>query len=252
MTAGFFFRALLRESRGARGRLAFFVACLSVGVAAVVAVAGLSASLDEGIRSEARQLLAADLAIDGNRPLPPGLDLAKIGLAGAARTDVRETVTIVAAPPASPGPGAPELPGPSQLAELKVIHGDYPFYGDLKLNPQRPLRELLRPDTAVVAADLLAHLHLQSGDTLRIGGQPFRIAGLVLSEPDRISVSMTLGPRVFLSAEGFDRTGLETRGSRVGHRTLIKLPAGSGASVREIEARLRRALPETVDRKSVG
>jgi putative ABC transport system permease protein len=247
VTAGFFFRALLRESRGARGRLAFFVACLSVGVAAVVAVAGLSASLDEGIRSEARQLLAADLAIDGNRPLPPGLDLGKIGLGGAARTDIRETVTIVAAPPA-----APSLPGPSQLAELKVIHGDYPFYGDLKLNPQRPLRELLRPDTAVVAADLLSHLHLRSGDTLRIGGQPFRIAGVVLSEPDRISVSMTLGPRVFLSAEGFDRTGLETRGSRVGHRTLIKLPpgsgAGSGASVQEIEARLRKALPETVYR----
>jgi putative ABC transport system permease protein len=247
VTASFFFRALLRESRGARGRLAFFVACLSVGVAAVVAVAGLSASLDEGIRSEARQLLAADLAIDGNRPLPPGLDLGKIGLAGASRTDIRETVTIVAVPPA-----APDRPGPSQLAELKVIHGDYPFYGDLKLNPQRPLRELLRPDTTVVAADLLSHLHLRSGDTLRIGGQPFRIAGTVLSEPDRISVSMTLGPRVFLSAEGFDRTGLEARGSRVGHRTLIKLPPGSGASsgasVQEIEARLRKALPETVYR----
>ena len=35
-------RAVLRESRGARGRLGFFVACLAVGVAAVVAVAGLS------------------------------------------------------------------------------------------------------------------------------------------------------------------------------------------------------------------
>jgi len=245
VTAAFFWRALFRESRGARGRLTFFVACLSVGVAAVVAVAGLSASLDEGIRGEARQLLAADLAIDGNRPLPPGLDLARIGLAGAVRTDVRETVTIVAAP------GQPAQPGPSQLAELKVIDGEYPFYGDLKLNPQRPLRELLRPDTAVAASDLLAHLHLRTGDTLRIGGQPFRIAGVVLSEPDRISISMTLGPRIFLSGEGFARTGLETRGSRISHRTLIKLPAGAAASirtVRDIQARLRQALPETVYR----
>ncbi len=251
MTPGFFFRALFRESRGARGRLTFFIACLSVGVAAVVAVSGLSASLDEGIRGEARQLLAADLAIDGNQPLPAGLDLAKIGLAGAVRTDVRETVTIVAAPPAAPAPGQPEQPGPSQLAELKVIDGEYPFYGDLKLNPQRPLRELLRPDTAVAASDLLAHLHLRTGDTLRIGGQPFRIAGVVLSEPDRISISMTLGPRIFLSGEGFARTGLETRGSRISHRTLIKLPAGAAASIRtirDIQARLRQALPETVYR----
>ena len=38
MSPRFFFNTLIRESRGARGRLAFFVACLSVGVAAVVAV----------------------------------------------------------------------------------------------------------------------------------------------------------------------------------------------------------------------
>jgi putative ABC transport system permease protein len=238
----FFFRTLLRESRGARGRLAFFVACLSVGVAAVVAVAGLSSSLDEGIRTEARQLLAADLAIEGNRPLPPDLDLGKLGLADAERTDIRETVTVAAAPPVSA-----DRPGKSQLVELKVVRGTYPFYGKLELRPARPLSELLAPDTVVVAADLLAQLGLRQGGTLRIGGQPFRIAGVVLSEPDRISISMTLGPRVFLNPEGFSRTALEGRGSRVGHRTLIKLPAGAATDVDTIRAlreRLRAALPE--------
>ena len=53
----------VRESRGSAGRLAFFAVCLSVGVAAVVAVAGLSQALDSGIQAQARQLLAADLAI---------------------------------------------------------------------------------------------------------------------------------------------------------------------------------------------
>ena len=46
---------------GSGGRLAFFVVCLAVGVAAVVAVAGLSAGVDDGLRSKARELLAADL-----------------------------------------------------------------------------------------------------------------------------------------------------------------------------------------------
>jgi predicted lysophospholipase L1 biosynthesis ABC-type transport system permease subunit len=108
VTAGFFFRTLIRESRGSRGRLLFFVACLSVGVAAVVAVAGLSASLDDGIRSEARQLLAADLAIESRRPIPKDLNLATAGLAGAERTDLQETVTVVAAPSRAAGePGPP-------------------------------------------------------------------------------------------------------------------------------------------------
>ena len=39
MKASLYLRTLMRESRGARARLAFFVACLSVGVSAVVAVA---------------------------------------------------------------------------------------------------------------------------------------------------------------------------------------------------------------------
>ena len=38
-----YLRSLVRETRGARGRLAFFAACLAVGVAAVVAVAGQKA-----------------------------------------------------------------------------------------------------------------------------------------------------------------------------------------------------------------
>jgi putative ABC transport system permease protein len=234
----FFLTTLARESRGSRGRLAFFVACLSVGVAAVVAVAGMSASLDEGIRVEARQLLAADLAIDGRRPIPPGLDLAKAGLAGARRTDVREMVTVALS-------GPPGSPGRSQLVELKVVDGVYPFYGKLDLRPQRPLSELIGPNTVVVGSELLSTLHLKQGDTLRIGGAPFRIAGVVLSEPDRVSVSFTLGPRAFLAPSGLARTQLEGRGSRIGYKALLKLPPGFPAeSIASAKERLEAALPD--------
>ena len=196
MTPGLFFRSIARESRGARGRLAFFVACLAVGVAAVVAVAGLSASLDEGIRREARQLLAADLKVEANRPIPPKVLAAIDRLPGAERTAVRETVTVSTAPPRG------EAPGPSQLVELKAIDGEYPYYGTLELEPRQPLRELLSEDTAVVAKELLGRLGLAVGDDLLLGGQRFRIAGVVLSEPDRVSVQMSIGPRVLLSGQG--------------------------------------------------
>jgi len=240
MTPAFFFRTLLRESRGSRGRLLFFIACLSIGVAAVVAVAGLSGSLDDGIRSEARQLLAADLAIEGRHPIPPHLDLAAAGLAGAERTDIEETVTIVAAPPRAGG-----QPGRSQLVELKAVSGNYPFYGQLVIEPRHPLSQLLTPQTTVVASELLARLGLEVGDSLRIGGKPFQIAGIVLSEPDRISISMTLGPRLFLSGAGFRRAGLAGYGSRIEHRTLLKVPAGFPLSALDAaKEKLQRTLPE--------
>jgi putative ABC transport system permease protein len=229
----------MRESRGARARLLFFVACLSVGVSAVVAVAGLSSSLDDGIRLEARQLLAADLAIVGNRPLPAGFDPTG-GTPGVQQTRVAEAPTVVAAPPDAAG-----HPGPSQLVELKAITGDYPFYGRLVLKPARPLGELLAPDAAVVASDLLARLHVRLGDSLRIGGLSFRIAGVVLSEPDRVSVSFTVGPRVFISGAGLARTPLMGRGSRISHRLLLKFPPGTaGSTIQAVAERLKQTIPD--------
>ena len=238
MSLGFYFRTLARESRGSRGRLVFFIACLAVGVAAVVAVAGLSASLRDGIRREARQLLAADLAVRGDQPIPPQALNAIAALSDAQRTDVKETVTVAAALARGGQPGA------SQLVELKVVNGVYPFYGRLDLRPQRPLHELLTPGTTVVASELLSRLGLKVGDSLLIGGQPFRVAGTVLAEPDRVGISLTLGPRAFLSGGGFARTHLEDQGSRVGYRTLVRLPdRTSGPELDAAAERLRRALP---------
>ena len=46
----------------------------------------------------------------------------------------------------------------------------------------------------VVSDDLLLRLNVHTGDTLHIGGQDFRIAGVVLSEPDRMTGTPQRGP----------------------------------------------------------
>jgi putative ABC transport system permease protein len=233
----FYARAIRRESRGARSRLVFFVACLAVGVAAVVAVAGLSASLDRTIRGEARQLLAADIAVESRRPLPASLADALRPIAGVERADLTEMVTVAAAPPSAGGAGR------SQLVELKVVEGGYPFYGRLRLEPDRPLASLLAADTAVVGPDLLSRLGLRVGDGLRLGGAEFRIAGTVLAEPDRMGGTFSVGPRVFLAHDGLKRTVLEGAGSRVLYRALLKLPTETPAArTKAIAASLDTAL----------
>jgi putative ABC transport system permease protein len=238
LSPGFFLRTLLRESRGSRGRLTFFIACLAVGVSAVVAVAGLSASLDQGIRREARQLLAADLAVRGSQPIPPAVNGALAKISGIQRTNLRETVTVATVA------GVNGRPGPSQLVELKVVDGVYPFYGKLVLKPALPLHELLNARTTVVGSELLAHLGRKVGDDILIGGQPFRVAATVVSEPDRVSISFTLGPRAFLSGEGFARSSLEGQGSRVSYRALFKLPETlSAAELSAAAAAVKGVLP---------
>jgi putative ABC transport system permease protein len=256
MTARSYLRFLRRESRGSRGRLAFFIACLAVGVAAVVAVAGIAAGLESGVRREARRLLAADLAVEGREPLPAALDRALAELARelggpVERADLRELVTVVAAPaPKGPGgaPPADGAAGRSQLVELKVVGGRYPFYGELALAPDRPLAELLdRPEGGAVAApELLDRLGLEVGDRLRVGGIEVPVAGVVTAEPDRLggAFGFTAGPRLFLGAGAFERTGLETVGSRIRYRALLRLPEGAGEAGAERAAEaVRGVLP---------
>ena len=117
MTPRLYVTWLLRDSRGARGRLTFFVLCLAVGVAAVVAVAALADNLDQGLRKEAKQLLGADLAVSGRRAPPPAIDEAAARIPGARSCLVRELDTMSAAVVA---PG--KLP-PSLLVELKAVCG---------------------------------------------------------------------------------------------------------------------------------
>jgi putative ABC transport system permease protein len=239
MNASLYFKYMTRESRGSGGRLAFFVACLAVGVAAVVTVAGLSSSMDEGIRAKARDLLAADLVVEGGRPIPEKLNEALRLLPGAKRADLREMVTIVAA---ADGPSA----GSSRLAQLKVVDGEYPFYGDLVTEPDRPLDRLLDEGSVVVASDLLSSLGLGRGGRLRVGGVEFTVTAVLFKEPDRLDINLAaLAPRVFLAPEGLARTGLEGWGSRILYKALVKMPEGSDAGeVRAAAVTIREALPE--------
>jgi putative ABC transport system permease protein len=199
--------------------LLFFVACLAVGVTAVVAVATHAGALDRGIRGEARQLLAADLAVSGSEPVDP--DARELLAARGARTaTTRELVTVVATDGEVAGSSAL---GSSLLVELKAVDPGYPFYGSLVTDPPRAV-EVLADSDLLVAPDVLSRLGLSRGGTLKVGGVPFRIAGLIQGEPDRLGGVFTLGPRVLMTSAGLARTNLEQFGSRIGYRLLAALP----------------------------
>ena len=239
MSPGFFLRQLRRESRGARGRLVFFALCLAVGVAAVVAVAGFSATLRAGLRAEARELMAADLKLSGSKPAPPEIEALLAAEPGIEITRVAELVTVVAAPAGTPGAGR------SRVVELKAVDGRFPYYGELTLAPARPLDELLANRGAVAAPELLERLGLKVGDPISVGGRLFTLTGTVLAEPDRLGRAFTLGPRLFLSGASLAETGLAETGSRVRRALLLRLAGAANAErATELGARLRAALPE--------
>jgi putative ABC transport system permease protein len=235
---------MARESRGASGKILFFTSCLALGVAAIVVVAGLSNGIDRGLRRDARQLLAADLALRADKPIPAVVSQAVEALVakrpGAQATSLRELATVVSIP------GTAGAPGPSALVQLKAVGDGYPFYGAVATTPALPLSGLLDPEGVLVAPELAEKLQLATGSVLKIGGKDFVVRGRILSEPDKVNVSFSLGPRVMLSLPGFARTGLEAFGSRVDRVILVKLGNGTGTADAESAAKvLRAAIPET-------
>ena len=244
MSPALLLRWALRESRGARGRLMALTACLALGVGAVVAVTSSVAAIGEGVGDRARDLLGADLVVSSHDPMPEVLDAVLAEVApGARRTDVIEIRSMAAAPADEHGPGR------STLIELKVVSGPFPFYGDLTLDPPGELHAALDEHSAIVAPALLSALGLERGGTLRIGGVDFTIARTVVSEPDRLGISFTLGPRVFLSREGFERTDLLGFASRVDHKAMLALPPG--VDEQAVAERLRVELDDPTVRRRV-
>ena len=159
---------------------------------------------------------------EGARPLE--MKLNNLAGRGVHRTWITETVTMAA---------SAATPDPLLISVKAVDPAAYPFYGVVKLNPPRPLREALDASSVAVSDDLLLRLNVRTGDMLRIGGQDFRIAGTVASEPDRMTGSLNVGPRVMITRQGLDRTGLISVGSRASERYLFRLPAAGRPGVEE-------------------
>jgi len=178
-----------RDLRSAPGKFGFVVLSVAVGVAALVGVRGFSDSFRRTLSTEARSLMAGDLSARLFHE-PSAEEASQIATlakpAGIRTTWVTETVSMASVPP-DPVP---------MLVSLKAVDpGEYPYYGNAVLEPAMSLQQALDGDSAVVAEEFLIRLNAKVGQKLRLGGREFRIAAVLMQEPDRITAGTGLGPR---------------------------------------------------------
>jgi putative ABC transport system permease protein len=225
-----------RELQASRGKFLFVILSVAIGVAALTGVRGFSDSFQKTLLGEARTIMAADLSARMFRQPTAEEEQALNAMAshGIQRTQITDTVSMVS----SPGDPVP------LLVSLKAVDPQqYPFYGKVDLQPAGDLRQVLTDSTVVVAEDMLIRLHTQVGAGLKIGDSTFRIAAILVREPDRLSSGMGLGPRVMMTQSALEKSGLLQQGSRSGERFLFKLAPNSG-SVAAVRARLEQVLPD--------
>jgi putative ABC transport system permease protein len=225
-----------REARASSTRFLFVILAVSLGVGALTGVRGFSQSFRGMLMRDARQLMAADMTVRTFALPTPAQQsvLDKLARSGVDQTGITETVSMLSVASQST----------PVLVSIKAVDpAVYPFYGTLKLNPPVTLRQALRPDTVAVSDDLLVRLDIKTGDTVKLGEANFRIAAVVIAEPDRMAGSLNVGPRILMSRAGLDRTGLITLGSRAAQRVLFRFEPNS-VPIEKARAELKEAFPD--------
>lgn len=225
-----------RETRASTGRFVFVILAVAAGVAALSGVRGFSQAFHTMLQRDARTFMAADLTVR-TFDLPNAQQVAAmddLAAHGVKRTQITETVTMALPPNANPDDAVPVL-----VSVKAVDPAMYPFYGSVTLDPAQSLKTALTPDAVVVSDGVLLRLGAHIGDSVKIGGQYFRIAAEVTNEPDRMTGSINVGPRVMISREGLERTGLLVPGSRASERFLFKVPVAM--KIEDVRAELTKA-----------
>ena len=231
-------RIAWRELRASPAKFLFVILAVAIGVGALSGVKGFGYAFRGMLLRNAKQLVAADLqAQTWLLPTPEKVrQLQAIGTEVGGVTQVTETVSMAAS-------GHENVP---QMVSVKAVDPrSYPYYGHLTLQPPRSLRALLKDDsTVVVTPELLMRLKVKPGDDVRIGGKPFRIAGTVVTEPDRLASGFGPGMRIIMTRAGLERTGLIQFGSRAAQRFLFKLKPGTDLNA--VKAQVRKVLPGAI------
>ena len=213
-------RGLWRELKN--GALTTMLLALLVAVASVTAVGFFTDRVDQAMRAQASEFLAADGRIASPQPLQEQLEQARtLGLT-TAQTLEFPTVLL-----------AGEM---TQLVSLKAAGEGYPLRGELSVQtqadaPAQVLRHAPAPGTLWLAPRAVAMLELKLGDTVQIGQASLRLTGVLQREPDVGNFFAQAAPRAMLNLADIPATGLVTPQSRVKHYLLLAAPSAQRASL---------------------
>jgi putative ABC transport system permease protein len=231
-------RFALRELRGGLRGFYVFIACIALGVMTISGVGSVAASLSDGLAREGRTLLGGDVAFSlFQREAKPD-EIAFL----RARGDVSVTASLRGMARAADGRLA--------LVEIKAVDAAYPMLGQLSLEPNMPIADLLAEHDGAfgAAADqtLLTRLDLKLGDRVNVGSATFQIRSLDNGEPDKLAGGLGFGPRFLVSEAGLRATQLIQPGSLVRWNYRVKLPndVNSDRNTARLVDDTRQALPQ--------
>ncbi|GMM92767.1 ABC transporter permease [Qipengyuania sp. MTN3-11] len=235
---------IARRDLNARFRgLRLLLVCLFLGTGALAAIGTLTSAIENEIEGRGQELLGGDLEIElWQRGLneEERAALAEYGrLSSGFRLQAMARYGDQAAP-----------------IGLKAVDDVYPLYGSLDLEG----REAVGPPAANEAyldRGAADRLGVDTGDAITIGTQRLTVAGIIATEPDRLSEGFQLGPTVIVARDLPESAGLIAPSSMYQTKTRVAFD-DVARDPEAVEEALQALFPEagfdfrTRDRASPG
>lgn len=205
-------RMAWRDARHNYSRLFLFTASLITGIAAVVALDSINYSLQADINNNAKELLGADLVINGEKKFNKQLQAVfdSLDYPQASEADMASMVLFL-------------HNGQSRLIRLVAVKGDFPFYGKIETQPADAYSRMKQGRYAMMDETLASQYEVSSGDSIRIGNSVFKVSGVVSKIPGGGGLMATFTPSVYISLDDLDSTGLVQYGSRVNYKQYFRI-----------------------------
>lgn len=224
-----------REFRGGLRGFYIFLACIALGTGSIAAVNSVSGAITDAIAQQGQDLLAGDI---------------RVQLRNRETTDQEKTyldsLGTVAVSTGLRSMARREDAAEQTLVEVKAVDGNYPLFGTFQSEPQQPVATSLAADGdhfgGLAAPILFDRLGLKTGDTLLLGNAKIKLQGSIVKEPDALSDGFAFAPRLFISREAIQASGLVQIGSLVEHAYKLKLTDISKKDSFEAEA--NKAFPD--------
>jgi putative ABC transport system permease protein len=216
-----------RELIGSRTMSVLYLLNLAVGLVGFAMLSAFKSSFQNAMAVNSRNLMNGDIEISARRLLTDDeLKQSKNFLASDA-VGATHVLTLYSMVSGAQG---------SRLAEIKGIESLHPLYGSIILKNSGKIssetaKDIFAPTPTVwIYPELQGQLGVKVGDSITIGNSKFRVSDLILDDSGLNWVGASLAPRVYISYESLNNTGLVRTGSTLWNSVLFKLKEGADAN----------------------
>ncbi len=195
--------------------LIWLVLALIISVAGITAIQQLSGLISASLHQQTLHLKGADSILTSSIPITPNWQKKAHRLQLSQTTTVRFLSMMTHA-------------SHMQLADVKAIDSNYPLYGHITLannsgdKPYHLNHQAPQIGQIWASEALLKALHAHVGDTLRLGDATFKVAYVLINEPQQGVLNLLPAPVLIMNQQDVARTHLIQPGSIIYYQWLLK------------------------------